>query len=139
MIGPFDNELDNLEWERGHMQSEVKPPTMCDCSPSHTCSEHLEHPNEDPLMAKAWELTNGDRRASYGNPAEVFDAYGMAWTAVLRQKLKPGETITGLEVTLMMAMLKILREAQQVKADNVVDCHGYLSLHSRVAGLVENK
>lgn len=130
----FDNELDNLEWERDHMTKK-----MCDCSPSHLCMEHDERPEVvvDPLMAEAFKLTHGDRRQAYGDPRDVFDAYGLAWTAVLRQKLKPGEVVTGLEVTLMMAMLKILREAQNVKADNVVDCHGYLSLHSRVAGLVE--
>ena len=127
MRGPFDNEMDNAEWERDHPMAKLETTVQ------------VEVEVGDPLMQQAWELTNGDRRGAYGDPREVFDAYGLAWTAVLRQKLKPGETITGLEVTLMMAMLKICREAQNVKADNIVDGHGYLSLHSRIAGLVEGK
>lgn len=89
----------------------------------------------DPLMQEAWRLTNGDRRNAYGDPKDVFAAYAMAWTAILQPKLR--EPITGAEATLMMAALKICREAHNVKADNVTDAHGYLSLHSRVVGLIE--
>ena len=90
----------------------------------------------DNLMGEAWDLTNGDRRDSYGDPAEVFAAYGAVWTSILGPKLKPGCTIDATDATLMMAGLKLCREAHKIKRDNVVDCHGYLSLHSRVAGLL---
>lgn len=91
----------------------------------------------DNLMSEAWKLTNGDRRDAYGDPREVFTAYGWAWSAIIAAKLKPGEFINAEDATLMMAALKICREANKVKRDNVVDAHGYLSLHSRVAGLLE--
>lgn len=91
----------------------------------------------DDLMKEAWTLTNGDRRDAYGDPREVFDAYGAIWTSILGPKLKPGCTIDAADATLMMAGLKLCREAHKIKRDNVVDCHGYLSLHSRVTGLLE--
>lgn len=88
-------------------------------------------------MKEAWSLTNGDRRDAYGDPREVFDAYGAIWTSILGPKLKPGCTIDAADATLMMAGLKLCREAHKIKRDNVVDCHGYLSLHSRVTGLLD--
>lgn len=91
----------------------------------------------DDLMKEAHALTNGDRRAAYGNPREVFGAYGLAWSAILARKLKPGENVTAEDVTLMMTALKLLRESNKVGRDNVVDAHGYLALHARIAGLVE--
>jgi hypothetical protein len=91
----------------------------------------------DDLMKEAWDLTNGDRRTAYGDPREVFDAYGAVWTSILGPKLKPGCTIDAADATLMMAGLKLCREAHKIKRDNVVDCHGYLSLHSKVTGLLE--
>ena len=90
----------------------------------------------DDLMSEAWKLTNGDRREAYGDPKEVFAAYGDMWTALLRQKLLPGVRIDAADATLMMAALKLCRESQRIKRDNVVDAHGYLSLHSRVTELL---
>lgn len=87
-------------------------------------------------MKEAWVLTNGDRRDAYGDPKEVFDAYGAVWTSILGPKLKPGSVVDAADATLMMAGLKLCREAHKIKRDNVVDCHGYLSLHSRVTGLL---
>lgn len=93
----------------------------------------------DDLMAEAWTLTNGDRRDAYGDPREVFAAYGHVWSGILASKLRPGIFIDAADATLMMAALKICREANKVKRDNVVDAHGYLSLHSRVTGLLEEQ
>lgn len=87
-------------------------------------------------MKEAWSLTNGDRRDAYGDPKEVFDAYGAVWTSILGPKLRPGSVVDAADATLMMAGLKLCREAHKIKRDNVVDCHGYLSLHSRVTGLL---
>lgn len=89
----------------------------------------------DDLMKEADSLVNGDRHEAYGAAKEAFDAYGLAWTALLRNKLKPGAVIDASDVTLLMAALKLVRESNKAKRDNVVDAHGYLSLHSQVTAL----
>lgn len=91
----------------------------------------------DDLMAEAWGLTTGDRNAQYGRAEDVFEEYAMAWTAVLRARLKPGEAVSAADVAIMMTMLKILRETRVAKRDNVVDAHGYLSLLARIRGWVK--
>jgi len=125
----------------------------CGCDGAHMCDRHHIEALEarvawleatpstavaDDIMAEAVSLTNGDRRAAYGDAREVFAAYGHAWSAILAPKLQPGVFIDAADATLMMAVLKICREAHKVKRDNVVDAHGYLRLHARVTGLNES-
>lgn len=83
-------------------------------------------------MDEAWGLTHGDRRAAYGTPQEVFEGYALMWTGLLARKLKA--PISATDVTLMMTALKLAREANSAKRDNVVDAHGYLVIHSEIKG-----
>lgn len=120
--------------------SQCAPGAPCEYHEGHIAPEVREMPVltvelPDDLMAEACRLTSGDRRAAYGDPREVFGAYGLAWSAILRHRLKPGEIISAEEVTLMMTALKLCREAQSVKRDNIVDAHGYLGIHAEIAGL----
>lgn len=92
---------------------------------------------KDDLMIEAWGLTTGDRSAAYGRAEEVFEEYAMAWTAVLRAKLRPGCYVSAADVAIMMTMLKLLRETRVPKRDNVVDGHGYMSILSRIRGWVK--
>jgi len=85
-------------------------------------------------MKEAWALTHGDRREAYGDARQTFSAYAMVWSGLLRQKLKPGVTISAEDVTLMMAALKLCRESNAPRRDNVVDAHGYLVLHAEILG-----
>jgi hypothetical protein len=91
----------------------------------------------DDLMQEAWELTNGDRHQAYGTAEEVFRAYGLIYTGFLAHKLKPGVVIDAADVALLMTGLKLAREANNPKRDNVVDAHGYLSLLARIRGWIK--
>lgn len=73
---------------------------------------------------KAAELVLGERNASYGTPAEDYAKTATMWTGFLTHKLR--EPITPKEAVLMMALLKISREAYRHKPDNIIDAHGYL-------------
>lgn len=86
----------------------------------------------DDLMKEAWDLTHGDRRAAYGSPADVFEGYALMWTGLLQSKLKSGASLSALDVTLMMTALKLARESNAPKRDNIVDAHGYLALHTEI-------
>lgn len=48
------------------------------------------------------------------------------WTGLLNSKLKPHLQITASDVALMMAALKLRRQAHRPKDDNLIDAHGYL-------------
>lgn len=71
----------------------------------------------------------GDRNSSYGNPKDDFVGTGLMWTGLLQDLLKPGVVIPPERVSLMMAALKLRREANKHKRDNIVDAHGYLLCH----------
>lgn len=73
---------------------------------------------------KAAELVLGERNASYGTPADDYAKTATMWTGFLTHKLR--EPITPKEAVLMMALLKISREAYRHKPDNLIDAHGYL-------------
>jgi Domain of unknown function (DUF6378) len=86
-----------------------------------------------PGEAEALEangLVNGDRQADYGSPAQNYAGIAKVWSGILWPKLK--RDITPAEAALMMAGLKLQRQAMRPKRDNVVDAHGYLLVHSHV-------
>ncbi len=89
--------------------------------------------NEQPtktLTQEAEELINGPRRQSYGPIEESSRRLAEAWSSLLSSKLK--ESITPEETMLMMVMLKLLRETQEHKRDNLVDAVGYILLAEKV-------
>lgn len=73
---------------------------------------------------EAARLVLGDRNASYGTPLEDYAKTAAMWSGFLTHKLKA--PITPKEAVLMMALLKISREAHAHKPDNLIDAHGYL-------------
>lgn len=75
-------------------------------------------------LEEALRLTVGDRQNSYGHPTDDFFRTAGMWTALLG--LPPG-TITPEKVALMMVLLKISREMNKHKQDNLVDMAGYVN------------
>lgn len=73
---------------------------------------------------EAARLVLGERNESYGTPAKDYAKTATMWTGFLTHKLR--EPITPKEAVLMMALLKISREAHAHKPDNLIDAHGYL-------------
>lgn len=79
-------------------------------------------PGEDH-MAEANALVNGERQAAYGSPRPSYVAQAKVWSGLLADKLK--EDLTPEDVVLLLAGMKLTREAHKHKRDNVVDFHGY--------------
>lgn len=83
--------------------------------------------NEDELPhEEAARMVLGPRGAYYGTPLKNLGATGLIWTGLLAAKLRDGQEITAEDVALCMVGLKLSREANRHKRDNITDSHGYL-------------
>lgn len=74
------------------------------------------------ILEEAQSLVFGDRNASYGHPFDDYTRTARMWEAILG--MTP-YTITPRIACLMMAAVKISREVNKPKRDNLVDLAGY--------------
>lgn len=78
------------------------------------------------ILTEAADLVTGSRGHDYGHPAPDHDAIGLAWSAILTHTLKEDMLITGEQVALCLAAMKLVRHAVgHPKRDNLVDLVGY--------------
>ena len=75
--------------------------------------------NKETILEEAQRLVHGDRGANYGHPYDDFSRTAAIWSAILNVQVTPEE------VALCMVGLKISREVNKPKRDNVVDGAGY--------------
>lgn len=73
-----------------------------------------------------------ERGLQYGDPSESFTQIAEIWTTLLRAQLAPGQRVSASDVGLLMAALKIVRQSNTHKRDNLVDAIGYLTIVSRL-------
>lgn len=74
------------------------------------------------ILLAAYNLVNGARSQDYGDTMPCFERIAGLWGAYL------GRAISSRDVGLMMALLKIAREAGKHKPDNLLDAAGYIGL-----------
>ena len=73
----------------------------------------------ESILDEAKRIVHGERGENYGHPFEDFSRTAKIWSAVLGIKVEPEQ------VALCMVGLKISRECNRPKRDNVVDGAGY--------------
>lgn len=88
---------------------------------------HLVKVVDLPIELEAATHVYGERQASYGHPATDFERTGRIWGAILGIDDVPPHL-----VALCMAGLKISREVNEPKRDNMVDLIGYAICEKRV-------
>ena len=71
------------------------------------------------ILARAYNNIYGDRGEAYGHPLDDFARTARMWGAIL------GVRITPEQVALCMICLKISRECNEHKEDNLIDGAGY--------------
>lgn len=71
------------------------------------------------IAAHAAELVTGEKQNSYGHPLDDFTRAAKIWEAIL------GFQVSAEQVALCMVGVKISRQANAAKLDNIVDGIGY--------------
>lgn len=74
------------------------------------------------ILEEAHELINGDRRKDYGEVSESFKKMATLASIFLKKDL------TELDICWIMIAVKICRQLNQSKRDNLVDLAGYTGL-----------
>jgi len=70
-------------------------------------------------MTRGQDLVHGERQVEYGPPEKSFTNIGKVWSAIL------GVDVTKEQVALCMLGVKLVREANLHKQDNLDDIDGY--------------
>jgi hypothetical protein len=84
----------------------------------------------ETVAQEAERVVSGDRGPQYGHPTKNFEQTASLWNAYLGE---PRE-ITPADVAIMMILLKLSRESNRPKRDNVVDVIGYAKTLAMVRG-----
>ena len=71
------------------------------------------------ILEEANGLVHGDRQQAYGHPIDDFTRTAKMWSAIL------GHEVTAEQVGLCMCAVKISRQVNRPKRDNMVDLAGY--------------
>lgn len=71
------------------------------------------------LASYAANLVTGDKQDLYGHPLDDFTRAGKIWEAIL------GVPVSAEQVALCMVGIKISRQTNRAKLDNVIDGIGY--------------
>ncbi len=74
----------------------------------------------ETILEEAQRLVHGDRQASYGHPYDDFTRTGKMWAAILGLP-----EVTPEQVALCMCAVKISRQCNAPKRDNMTDLAGY--------------
>jgi hypothetical protein len=80
----------------------------------------------------AKDIIYGDGEETYGNPSKNLVSIAQLWTIYLHQKYASNVIVNAEDVCWMMNLLKMTRQMNSSKQDNVVDAIGYLALIDRL-------
>jgi hypothetical protein len=83
-------------------------------------------PIDVTIAQEATGLVSGDRQAAYGHPYDNFLDTAKLWSVVL------GIDVTPQQVALCMVQVKVARQLNAPKRDNLVDAIGYLLTYDAV-------
>jgi len=80
---------------------------------------------QESILQEAQRITGGDRNRDYGSALDDYTRTAELWTALLRDKLKPGHTIEWHDAIRCMIAVKLSRDTHCMTRDNAVDIAGY--------------
>lgn len=93
-------------------------------------------PDQDQpsILQEAINITSGDRRRDYDKATPNHERIAGAWNWYLGARPDAAAPISPKDVSIMMLLLKVAREAHTSKRDNFVDMAGYARCAAQIAG-----
>ena len=82
--------------------------------------------SEETILQEAQRIVYGDRNADYGHPLDDYSRTAALWSAIL------GFPVTAEQAILCMIAVKISRQVNKPKRDNLTDIAGYAACLQRV-------
>lgn len=80
-------------------------------------------PEAESILQEAHRLTHGPRRKDYGHPLDDYSRTAALVNALLAHKLR--EPLTASDAALVMCCVKLSRQVNAPKRDNMTDLAGY--------------
>lgn len=87
---------------------------------------------EEQLLLDAIKTVTEDRQDQYGNPEDSLGTIARYWNAYLASKGHNDIQLDDADAGMLMILLKVAREANKPKRDNLLDIAGYAAITSRV-------
>jgi hypothetical protein len=84
------------------------------------------------VIEDANKIIHGDREQTYGHPSKNLERIATQWSLYLRQKYNQQVLLSAEDVCWMMSVLKMVRQMNAEKRDNLVDAIGYIGLIERL-------
>jgi len=81
--------------------------------------------SENSVLLEAQSLVHGNRGTDYGHPLDDLTCTAGMWSAYLSHKYGMPVSLEAEDVGLMMVCVKLSRQANKHKRDNLVDGAGY--------------
>lgn len=100
-------------------------PAAIQADPFGPLASLIQEKMSESILQEAQRLTHGPRRADYGHPLDDYSRTAAIATALLSHKLRDGEQISAADMALLMVGVKLSRQVNHPKRDNMVDAAGY--------------
>ena len=113
----------NYPWLKDEVASHKTPP-------SETQGKEVSTGETQSVLEEAMKCVGGPRRRDYGTPDENFGRIAALWNVQLSGKLT--KALTPDDVAMLMILLKVARQGNSPKRDNLVDIAGYAQCASEL-------
>ena len=92
------------------------------------------------ILEEAHEIIHGDREQTYGNFSKNLENIAALWRVYIDAIADEDGTfyLEAKDVAMMMVLLKVAREGNAHKRDNLVDICGYTALAQKLADMNQN-
>lgn len=113
--GGFDAEHtvgEHLSKEAAHLESLIR-------------RERDKRIDPTTVLDEAAQATSQDRNTDYGHPRDNLENTARLWSAYLSRSMRAEVTIEPRDVCNMMVLVKVSRDANAPKRDNLVDIAGW--------------
>lgn len=97
-----------------------------------TLLEHVRAIKDPTILEEANSLVNSTRQKDYGHPHDDYTKVAKFWQIILANKLRPDVIIEPEEAAMCMIGIKLSRQMNRHKRDNLVDIAGYAQVVDKI-------